>query len=45
MESQESLIEESRLIHKDTNRRYINIFMRELRDGIVKERLSKSDKR
>lgn len=38
------LVKESRLVHKEVNMKYIEIFMRELNEGVIKERISKSDK-
>lgn len=39
-----SCIDESRIIRKDINERYVEIFIKELQEGVIRERISKSDK-
>lgn len=39
-----SFIDESRIVRKDINERYVEIFIKELQEGLIKERISKSDK-
>lgn len=43
-DSRARLIEDSRLLLKDVNMKYIKLFMRELKEGTIKERMSKRDK-
>ena len=44
LQQKASFIEDSRIIRKDINERYVEIFIRELQEGSIKERISKTDK-
>lgn len=43
-QTKETFIDASRITRKDINSKYLEIFIRELRDGLIKERISKVDK-
>lgn len=44
LQHKSSFIEDSRIIRKDINEKYVSIFIRELQEGTIKERISKIDK-
>jgi hypothetical protein len=44
LQRKSSFIGDSRIIRKDINERYVEIFIRELQEGLIRERISKTDK-